>query len=331
MKTNTQEKIWQIIKQKQVVRPHDLAQELLISSVAVHKHLKKLLATGKIVRLGSSPMVFYSPSPDLAQPLTESLYQLKQPLIDFLNKHYLYLSPTGKFIDGAEGFYQWFINTTQTNSLEHLAKQYQQVRLEANRLIKNNCVNATQKIKSTFKKTFVNGLYYQDFYSLPQFGKTQLGTLTLHAKQSQNRLLMMKIANLIKPTISQLIEQKQIEAVAFIPPSLPRMVQLQKELEYYLHLNLPKIDLLKLSRGEIIVAQKTLAKLTERVINAKETIFVNSKIATYSRVLLLDDAVGSGATFNETAKKLKQQLGVKQVFAFAPVGSYKGFEVIREV
>ena len=48
-------------------------------------------------------------------------------------------------------------------------------------------------------------------------------------------------------------------------------------------------------------------------------------------MLLIDDAVGSGATLNETAKKLKQQFGVAQVFGYAVVGSLKGFPVISEV
>lgn len=48
-------------------------------------------------------------------------------------------------------------------------------------------------------------------------------------------------------------------------------------------------------------------------------------------LLLIDDAVGSGATLNETAKKLKQMGIAKRVYGFAVVGSLKGFEVIREV
>jgi len=51
----------------------------------------------------------------------------------------------------------------------------------------------------------------------------------------------------------------------------------------------------------------------------------------FTSVLLIDDAVGSGATLNETAKKLKLSGMAKKVIGFAIVGSMKGFEVIREV
>jgi predicted amidophosphoribosyltransferase len=50
----------------------------------------------------------------------------------------------------------------------------------------------------------------------------------------------------------------------------------------------------------------------------------------YQTVLIIDDAVGSGATINEIAQKLKAR-GAKKVIGFAIVGSYKGFEVIKEV
>lgn len=83
--------------------------------------------------------------------------------------------------------------------------------------------------------------------------------------------------------------------------------------------------------GKIRVAQKTLAKLEERIKNARETIFVDTMDMRYEKVLLIDDAVGSAATLNETAKKLKQMGIAGKVYGFAVVGSLKGFEVIREV
>ena len=48
-------------------------------------------------------------------------------------------------------------------------------------------------------------------------------------------------------------------------------------------------------------------------------------------VLLIDDAIGSGATMNETARKLKAKGIAKTVVAIALTGSYKGFEVMGEV
>jgi predicted amidophosphoribosyltransferase len=51
----------------------------------------------------------------------------------------------------------------------------------------------------------------------------------------------------------------------------------------------------------------------------------------YNRILLIDDAVGSGATINETACKIKMRKMADEVIGFAVVGSFKGFDVIQEV
>lgn len=97
-------------------------------------------------------------------------------------------------------------------------------------------------------------------------------------------------------------------------------------------MNLPEIKLVKSYRGQVIVAQKTLSRLEERITNARETIFIGEKAPRrYSRVLLIDDAVGSGATLNETAKKLIEQKIAQEVYGFVIVGSFKGFDIIREV
>jgi len=52
--------------------------------------------------------------------------------------------------------------------------------------------------------------------------------------------------------------------------------------------------------------------------------------AAFNKVLLIDDALGSGATINETACKLKNRHIAKMVYGYALTGSYKGFEVISE-
>jgi len=74
-----------------------------------------------------------------------------------------------------------------------------------------------------------------------------------------------------------------------------------------------------------------LSRFAERVANAKETIVIEDDRVKFDCVLLIDDAVGSGATLNETAKKLKEAGMAKTVIGFAVVGSMKGFEVIQEV
>ena len=56
----------------------------------------------------------------------------------------------------------------------------------------------------------------------------------------------------------------------------------------------------------MIVPQKTLSKIEDRVENAKQTIMVNDT-RSFNNILIIDDAVGSGASINETAKKFREK------------------------
>ncbi len=130
--------------------------------------------------------------------------------------------------------------------------------------------------------------------------------------------------------VKKLIKSENIQAVGFIPPTVDRRVQLQKELEKIYAFSLPKIKIFK-ATNQIAVPQKSLNKLSDRIINAQNTIFVEGGQA-YKTVLLIDDAVGSGATLNETARKIKEKSGVKvKVIGLSLTGSFKGFDVISEV
>lgn len=80
----------------------------------------------------------------------------------------------------------------------------------------------------------------------------------------------------------------------------------------------------------VIVPQKTLNKLEDRIENAKRTIMVDEE-KKFKTVLLIDDALGSGATINETAKKIKNQQLAETIIGLAITGSFSGFEVISEV
>ena len=52
----------------------------------------------------------------------------------------------------------------------------------------------------------------------------------------------------------------------------------------------------------------------------------------FDNILLIDDAVGSGATLNETAAQIKRKkLCHGKIIGLAVVGSFKGFDVISEV
>ena len=140
---------------------------------------------------------------------------------------------------------------------------------------------------------------------------------------------MKEITDIIRPAIQNLIADTSIDAVGYIPPTIRRDIQIMHVLAKNLKLSLPHIELIKV-KGEIVIPQKALNKLEDRISNARASIIVSEK-RHFNNVLLIDDAVGSGATINETALKLKHKGICTQVFGFAITGSFKGFDVIQEV
>ena len=67
---------------------------------------------------------------------------------------------------------------------------------------------------------------------------------------------------------------------------------------------------------------------------AKEIFFNTGTFenAVFKNILLLDDAVGSGATLNEVAKKIRERkICQGKIIGLAITGSFKGFDVISEL
>ena len=140
---------------------------------------------------------------------------------------------------------------------------------------------------------------------------------------------MDEIISLSRTRIEDLVAEQKVDAVGFIPPTIRREVQFMKVLEKKLSLPLPYVQLVKVS-GDIVIPQKALSRIEERVTNARVSMLVREK-RKFNKVLLIDDAIGSGATMNEVALKLKAQSVAKIVVGVAITGSFKGFEVIQEV
>lgn len=328
MKTNTATSILSIIEKKGNCRPHDLVAELGLSAVAVHRQLRSLVAKGAIVKVGKSPRVYYALPNVLAS--AKNVFTEVQPVIDTT---YLYVHPNGALMYGMPGFVHWAVEVNKTKNLSLLAKSYVETRKMADGYIKSGgWIDGSEKMRSTFHDTVLDVLAYKDFYSLPVFGKTILGQLVLYAKQSQDRTLIAEIAQKVSESLVSLLTEFAIDFVAFIPATIPREIQFMKLFEQFVALPKPTIRLRKIRTGDVLVAQKSLSKLQERIDNARATILVETTKNTLQgkRILLVDDAVGSGATMHEVAKKLKTE-GAAFVVGFAPVGSFKGFDVLQEV
>ena len=327
MKTTTATKIISYLGAHSQATAKELADVTGISRQALFRQLGKLQMQDQIYKIGTPPEVFYLLKQKIIEDHRDHT-EIDPATKIYIDKNYLFITPTGERLEGLVGFIDWCRKTKQP--VEKTAQEYVKTLGKYNAYKKNGLIDGTVKLKATFGHSSMHKLYYLDFYSIERFGKTKLGQLLLYAKQSQNRHLIKELIVDIKPAIAQLIKKNNIEAIGFIPPTVKREVQFMKELERQLHFKVAKISIFKIRNG-ISVPQKTLNKLEDRIENAKKTMVVDTT-KQYKNILLIDDAVGSGATLNEIAAQIKTKgVGSGKIFGLAVTGSFKGFDVISEV
>ena len=326
MKTDTRQQILKFIENSGPLRVVQIVDRLQISPQAIHRHLKLLLEQGLVAKAGRPPLVLYSAPP---KQLSFAFPEAGEEIEDFIEKEYLYVAPQGKIQPGLAGFRSWCLAIGQQDSYLTLAQAYLKTRRKYMPQ-QGEPIEASAKLKASLDQVWLDAVYYLDFWSLPQFGRTRCGHLLTLAKSGQHRQSIRELVSLSKVCLSNLIEGEKFDGIAFAPHSIPRKIPFLPNYEKGLEIQLPKISLLKALVDGVPVAQKSLSKTWERVKNARETIFVKDENLAAENVLLIDDALGSGATLNETAAKLKGK-GVRRVVGFVLVGSLKGFEVLSEV
>jgi DNA-binding Lrp family transcriptional regulator len=368
----TQTKILDFVKENFEVATKDIVEFLAISPQATHKHLKKLVEVNRLKKMGNPPKVFYKISDNnynlksynlLTEDIKSKFKGLKilklwnedykenvailsniekitehSFISTYMQKVFIFISPEGDILEGLTAFLYWCEKRKLPVSKTLLTFIELQEKYEHFKTPDSNFIIATDKFKQVFgNDNQVDEVYYCDFYSIEIFGKTKLGSLLLHGKQAQNLKIIQQVCNDVKDRILEFIKKNKIDAVAFIPPTTPRKPQFMDEFRKILNINLPIIKLEKVV-NDIAIQQKTLKSSQDRTENAQNTIFVDDK-RVFKNILLLDDAVGSGSTFNEIARKIRQKKLVQnKIYALAIVGSANGiidnqkkFEVINEV
>lgn len=325
MKTDTEQKILDFIAKNQRVTAKQIIENIGFSAPAIFRQLAKLIKQNRIAKQGKPPKVFYYIQ---EQVDTEDEYMIVSPIFNIISRNFLKISPDGVMQSGISAFKKW----CRARGLNpgRAALDYETIIKKYDSFKRNGLIDGLQKLKKTFPIVYLDEIYYLDFYSLERFGKTKLGELVLYAKQSQSRELVELIANDIKPKILELIKNRSIDAIGFVPPTVKRQLQFMKELERLLNFSLPIIKITKI-KTPIIVPQKTLNKLDERVQNAHNSIIVEED-RKFTNVLLIDDAIGSGATINEVAHQIREKnLSSGKLIGLAITGSFSGFDVIQEV
>lgn len=329
----TSQKIIDYITQNSQASGKELVDYLGITPRAVRKQLKSLLENKKLKKVGRPPKVFYFLSPVAAdsskiaeEVAVEAVDEKTRRAID---ERYLFITPDGEMKYGWDGFKAWCERTKQ-NPIK-TGREYIDTLGKYDVFAKDRLIDGMGKIRSTFcEEVFLDRLFYLDFYSIERFGKTKTGQILLHAKNSQDKKLIKVLVDEIRPKIISLVEKYSMDGVLFIPPTVKREVQFMKELEKNLKLPIKTLAVAKV-KTPVAVAQKTLSKLEDRIENAKKTIIVEDS-GTYKNILLIDDAVGSGSTLNETAAQIRKRgLCQGEIIGLAITGSFKGFDVISEV
>lgn len=324
----TKQKIIDYLVQNPQTPVVKLVGHFLISKQAIQKHLKELIEMNLIFKSGLPPKVFYSILP------VNSQFNVSKIDSDLV-KDYIIITPAGQKKTGTEAFEYW-CSQRDYDPMQYI-DIYKEILEKYSKYYNNHgLINATSKFQDTFKQECqIDKCFYGSFSSIEIFGKTGIYTQMLYAKQSGNKVNMLEFFPQIANQITNLIKHYNIQAVGFVAPTVSRKIQLLKELEKYLKLTLPKVKITKI-KNQFLVPQKTLSKSSERKQNADET-FVVEYVPQVKNILLIDDFVGSGSSFNSIAKKIKFKHNCT-IICFAISGTPNGvinnqnnkFEVINE-
>ena len=312
------------IKKYGPIRSSELAKMLGVSIQTTYKHLRALLDEELIRKAGTTPKVFYFANVEIGSvPMSTDGDNA------YIEQNYIYVSPSGEVVRGLEGFVAWCDKNKFDFEKEKL--KYIKKLKTIEKVRKNGLISGKKTVLSGKNHLYLDNIFFSDFYNIDYFGKTKLGQLVYVGKSSQNKEIIREIAKIIKPAVVHILEKYNIGQLCFIPPTIDRKVQFLDVLKKALKIDLPVIMAVKVP-SQTKVAQKSLRKLEDRILNARMTIAVNPGQKIKSNVLIIDDATGSGATLNEVAKKIRKisKDNVK-IIGYSVVGSYKGFDVISEV
>lgn len=323
----TRDKLVKLLAKNSQMTVSDLASSLQVSRQYIHRLLNELNDEGLISSMGTPPKVYYKLC---EQAKSIHLKSISFEQENYLKQHFISIDPLGNLLEGLDAIKYWC--EKQHLPLEKTILEYIETR---NKYLEyfneNELIDGTEKLRNTqgIQDIGVEKMFYLDFYAIERFGKTRLGTLMHYAKQGQNKQLMKQIVSEIRQRVYNTLVNFEIDAVVFVPPTIDRKIQIMTVLQKLLQVDLPSVKVEKI-KNQIVVPQKALSKIFERILNAKNTFYIPNQ-TKFNRILIIDDAIGSGATINEIALKLKEKEIAKEVFGLAITGSFKGFDVISEL
>ncbi len=327
MKTKTRQNIYNYIENNEPISVKSIVDFFGISKEMIHRHLKRLIEEWKIYKVWKSPKVYYFSKKD--ETINMAILWFVWDYNNLIEENFVYFWANGEVVYWVLWFEKW-CQKRNLDSIKESENYIKVIQKYDSFKDKNWFINWQEKMNSAFDEVYLDKTFYFDFYSIEKYWKTLLWNLMLYAKQTSDKELSKKVVDIIFDKIYKLINFYDIDWIAFIPPSIDRKIQLMDEIKKWLHINLWELKLIKIFKDKP-VPQKSLNKKHDRIINASETIFIWDKNFKAKNILLIDDAIWSGATLNFTAKKIKQNLLAQNVIWLAIVWSFKWFEVINEV
>ncbi len=312
-------------------RPKAIAEALGVS----RQYVQKLLVDNKqrFTVSGIGPNRFYRNAEVAQAPNADSRGQtstdsnLSPTDRQLIEDNFYGLTPLGEELIGVQGLSRWCLDRNfnagiKQNEYLTILKKYYPPGFKTP-------IDFTKKVKMTFKDFALEKIWAVDYYSFEIFGKTKLGTQVLIAKQSGDAQTTSVLIDKLASVTDETIVKYKIGAIAFVSPTIQRQSQLMTKLDNNVAADIPRIKVHKVG-ARILIAQKTLKSLEDRVLNAAQTFIAESQ-TQYENVLIIDDALGSGATLNEIAKQIKQKDIARNCYGLVLVSSPSGYEVINEV
>ena len=318
---NTLQELIDFLEKEPGSRPKVIAEELGIS----RQYVQKLLANNENLFSvsGAGPNRFYR-NKNTSIVKEEILTNFKDS--NLIEENFYALTPLGEELVGVSGFKRW----CDVRNFDFDAKKDEYITI-LKKYYKNDHtpIDFTNKLETSFADNVIKKVWAVDYYNFEIFGKTKMGTQVMIAKQTGDSSITNQLISRIDPVLDNMIEKFNIEAVAFVSPTIQRQSQLMTKLDNNIAIDIPRIKVHKVG-AKILIAQKTLKSLEDRILNASETFVVESQ-KKYNNVLIIDDALGSGATLNELAKQILQKGIAKTCYGLVLVASPSGYEVINEV
>ena len=318
---NTLQELIDFLEKEPGSRPKVIAEELGIS----RQYVQKLLANNENLFSvsGAGPNRFYR-NKNTSIVKEEILTNFKDS--NLIEENFYALTPLGEELVGVSGFKRW----CDVRNFDFDAKKDEYITI-LKKYYKNDHtpIDFTNKLETSFADNVIKKVWAVDYYNFEIFGKTKMGTQVMIAKQTGDSSITNQLISRIDPVLDNMIEKFNIEAVAFVSPTIQRQSQLMTKLDNNIAINIPRIKVHKVG-AKILIAQKTLKSLEDRILNASETFVVESQ-KKYNNVLIIDDELGSGATLNELAKQILQKGIAKTCYGLVLVASPSGYEVINEV